>query len=83
MSKRLGRFAVIVATITACAAALFVLPILFGATYAQSAVIVAVVFGALAAAWIVELMYRQAFPNLFRAFDKERQNRKVAGDGDK
>ena len=80
MSNRLGRFAVTLTWIAVCAAALFVLPILFGATLVQSALISAIALGALAAGWITEFMYRKSFPNLFRAFDKDRQNRKAAGD---
>lgn len=47
-----------------------------------AALILAVGLGALAAAWIAEFMYRKAFPNLFRKFEKPRQTKTIAGEGD-
>jgi hypothetical protein len=83
MSKRWGSVAIGIAIVAIAGAVLFVPPIWFGgATPLQSALLAAIVLGAIIAAWIAEFMYRKSFPNLFRAFDKERPNGKVAGEGD-
>lgn len=83
MGRWLGRFAGMVVVAAICSAVLFVLPMwLGGATPVQSAMMLAIVYGAIAAAWTGEFMFRKSFPNLFRQFEKERQNRTYVGDGD-
>jgi len=83
MSKRLGRFAGMATLIAICSAAVFVVPItLFNVSPFLSALFVLVLFGAFAAAWLAEFMYRKAFPNQFRAFEKNRPGRRAAGEGD-
>jgi len=37
----------------------------------QLALLLAIIIGALAAAWVAEFMYRKAFPNLFRKFERD------------
>ena len=87
MKGRLGSLAAKIAVFTVGSAALLVLPVLLGgATPEQSAMMLGVLYAAIAAAWLAEFMYRKAFPNLFAKFErereKERQNRTFVGDGD-
>jgi uncharacterized membrane protein len=81
MSGWLGSIAGRIAVVAIGSAVLFVLPIwLIGVTPIQSAMIVSIVLGAIAAGWTAEFMYRKAFPNLFRKFENDRPTRKAAGE---
>jgi O-antigen/teichoic acid export membrane protein len=81
MSKRLGRLAGWFTLVAVCSAIVFIGPLtLFGASAVLSALFLAVVLGAFAVAWVAEFMYRKAYPNLFRPFEKNRSGRKVAED---
>jgi hypothetical protein len=82
VSRWLGSFAGKAALSVACSAVIFAVPILlFGATPLLSAMILAVIYAAIATAWIAEFMFRKSYPDLFRKFESKPQSRKPAGDG--
>jgi hypothetical protein len=81
MNKRLGRVAGILTLVAACCAILLVVPItLFGASPLLSALFVAILIAAFAAAWLADAMYRKSFPNLFQKFEKPRRNHNAPAD---
>jgi hypothetical protein len=82
MTRRLGRFAIWAAVIVAGSAAILVLCLLLGAPLILAAAVLAALYGAVAMAWVTEFMYRKAFPNQFRKFEKQPQNRTLADDRD-
>jgi hypothetical protein len=81
MGQWLVKVAIWTAAIATAIGAVFGVLIWFGGPGILAAVIGVALFGAVATAWIAEAMYRKSFPNLFRKFEKEQQNRTFVGDG--